>query len=77
MIRHRPAVLIEFRAAFWLLPYAAVWLAAWAAVTSLARGARCTGFCAVYVGSMTYTVLAIAVALTALIAATQLVLLSR
>jgi hypothetical protein len=31
----------------------------------------------VYVGSMTYTVLAIAVALTALIAATQLVLLSR
>lgn len=69
--------LSDFRSLLWCVPYLLIWSMAGGELASVARDTGCTGFCALYVGSVTYATVAAAVALTALVAAVQLLVFSR
>lgn len=58
-------------------PYVMIWGAAALALATVSRGAPCTDVCAVYLGSLLYVTAALAVLLTALVAAAQLVVTGR
>jgi hypothetical protein len=58
----------------WLVPYLVIWGGTVGLVRVLDLRASCTGFCAVYAGFQTYTLLLIAAVLSVIVASTELYL---
>jgi hypothetical protein len=71
---HRPQAVQLGSVFLWLLPYLVIWGGTAGLVGTLDLRASCIGFCAVYAGFQTYTMLLGAALLSVLVASAELFL---
>ena len=61
------------RTAYWTVPHLTIWAAAAGYVWYITARDECQGFCALYSAVLTYSAIALAILLSAIVAAVQLV----